>query len=65
MTANEFWKEQYEKYGISLCNEIHVEILMIEFAKYHVEQALLKAKGEAPIHCSEGIENCYPLENIK
>ena len=39
--------------------------IMIEFAKLHVKQALIEATGEAPLHCKEGILNCYPLDLIK
>ena len=39
--------------------------IMIEFAKLHVTQALIEAVKEAPLHCKEGILNCYSLDNIK
>lgn len=70
MTAKEFLRNKKSTVGLKsqsspLGSEgLEVET-MIEFAKYHVQKALLKAEGEAPYHCSEGIKNCYPLENIK
>lgn len=39
-----------------------VEDTMVEFANYHVEQALKKAMW---LQDPEHIKNCYPLENIK
>lgn len=49
--------------------------ILIEFAKYHVEQALKNALEEAPTGSStdipsyeemkDAILNAYPLENIK
>jgi hypothetical protein len=38
---------------------------MIEFAKLHVKAALEAADKEVPLHCSEGVLNCYPESNIK
>jgi hypothetical protein len=43
----------------------NIEELMIEFAIIHREAILKAAEGEAPLHCSEGIRNCYPIENVK
>jgi hypothetical protein len=39
--------------------------MMIEFAKLHVKAALEAADKEVPLHCSEGVLNCYPNSNIK
>jgi hypothetical protein len=43
----------------------NTEMLMIEFAKLHVKAALEAADREVPLHCSEGVLNCYPESNIK
>lgn len=45
MTAQEFWIKESDEHEISLCNTTHIETLMIEFAKYHVEQALKNASN--------------------
>lgn len=37
---------------------------MIEFARLHVIAALDAANGEVPHHCSHGVLNAYPPENI-
>ena len=70
MTAKEFWDREYRENGISLCNENHVEILMIEFAKYHVVQAIWAAMENASTSDGhsvnkESIFNAYLLKNIK
>lgn len=62
LTAEEFFYLVEDDKGDDIENIKH---LMIEFAKYHVQEALKEALGESPIYCSEGIKNCYPLENIK
>ena len=41
------------------------EEMMIVFAKLHVKAALEAADKEVPLHCSEGVLNCYPESNIK
>ena len=40
------------------------EEMMIVFAKLHVKAALEAADKEVPLHCSEGVLNCYPESNI-
>lgn len=72
MTAKEFFKEwldnddKYDGTSYTDC--------MIEFAKYHVEQALLKASEEAYVEVlyyndyevnKKSILKAYPLKNIK
>ena len=42
-----------------------VKDAMIEFAQLHVKEALKQAVCEAPMHCNEGVRNCYSLDNIK
>lgn len=48
-----------------------IENLMIEFARYHVEQALKEAEIKAQQTCGNSVImknsvlNAYPLENIK
>lgn len=37
---------------------------MIEFARLHVNAALDAADAEVPLHCSHGVLNAYPPENI-
>ena len=61
------WRDQMRKLrGFDFENIIDLmESYSVEFAKLHVEAALKEAIGEAPIHVSEGIRNCYPLTNIK
>lgn len=41
-----------------------ITMFMIEFAKAHVKAALHAADGEVPHHCSHGVLNAYPPENI-
>ena len=65
MTAEESIKELVDIYGLNSTFQDEIKEKMIEFAQYHVEKALKEADGEAPLHCSEGILNCYPKENIK
>ena len=43
----------------------NIEEFMIEFAQMHVKAALEAADKEVPLHCSEGVLNCYPESNIK
>ena len=75
MTAKEFIKREYDDLDHS---NMDIEYLMKEFAKYHVEQALIAASNEAqakenPADYGTGeiwvdkdsILNAYPLENIK
>ena len=57
ITAKEFLKEQ--------CDGTKWEKILIEFAKLHVQAALEAADKEVPLHCSEGVLNCYPESNIK
>ena len=78
MTAEEFYNTYSDKidstqkiYG--LLDPYQVKELMIEFAKYHVHEALKEALDEVPFGGSDevryddvkGILTCYPLENIK
>lgn len=78
MTAEEFWEKEYEEHGISLCNIIHVQCIMVAFAQYHVEKALKEASEKAYTNdtCSvwncegdsinkESIINAYPLDKIR
>lgn len=77
MTAENFLKsKKYPSFnnsgglGVGYCHQA-----MIEFAKYHVEQALKAALEDAPTGSStdipsyeemeDAILNAYPLENIK
>ena len=70
-TISHFYNDKYDK---MMCFSDDVRKAMIEFAKYHVEQAL-KAVIEAPIeYYDEGgyqgidenaILKAYSLENIK
>ena len=57
-TAKEYFKKHLS--GEPLHQDVVIEA-MIEFAKYHVEQALLKAEEEV----DAGLSYVYPLENIK
>lgn len=41
-----------------------IETAMIEFARLHVKAALDAADAEVPLHCSHGVLNAYPPENI-
>lgn len=70
-TAEEFLNRDESR----VFNEVDITQAMIEFAKLHVAQALLKASENAQTECDEGGEtgfvnketvlNAYPLENIK
>ena len=72
MTAKEYFKKHLS--GEPLHQDVVIEA-MIEFAKYHVKQALKAALEEAPTGSStdipsyedmeDAILNAYPLENIK
>lgn len=55
----------FDEGGYLGVNESKLYTIMSEFARYHVERALKEAVGEAPLHYSEGIKNCYPLDQIK
>lgn len=55
--------ESLKTKNIMYISDIHVT--MIEFAKMHVKAALEAADREVPLHCSEGVLNCYPLKKIK
>ena len=67
-------KELFDKM-IEVNDECTSTEMMIEFAKLHVSQALLKASENAQTECDEGGEtgfvnketvlNAYPLNNIK
>lgn len=67
-------KELFDKM-IEVNDECTSTEMMIEFAKLHVAQALLKASENAQTECDEGGEtgfvnketvlNAYPLNNIK
>lgn len=69
MTAEEFLKDaqQNPEKGWT------AKKILIEFAKYHVEQALQKAYenadleyyGDEVCYNKDSIVNAYPLENIK
>lgn len=65
ITTKEFLDENCTYNYITGYYELVDEENLIEFAKFHVEAALKEATGEAPLHCAEGIRNCYPLDNIK
>lgn len=75
MTALEFLDEYIEEHhsGFLPKREEDITNLMIEFAKYHVEEALEAVNEENPV-CSAGescwldtdlVKNAYPLKNIK
>lgn len=78
MTAEELINDEIKNHDISLCNKEHIKVLMIEFAKYHVEQALKEASVKAtalnkakfkgdinPQVDMDSILNTYSLSNIK
>lgn len=69
MTAEEFLKkyniESYDEGGYLGIDEKEASKMMIEFAKMHVKEALINAANECPMHCTESVMNCYPLDNIK
>ncbi len=56
-TAEEFYKQTTG----CVMNHRDIKIAMIEFAKLHVEAALLAAEEEV----DGGLSYVYPLENIK
>lgn len=58
-TVKEFLKGRPWKNGMNLQERIHES--MIQFAKLHVEAALLAAEEEV----DGGLSYVYPLENIK
>lgn len=55
--ADEFYRIHYP--------DMSPEEAMKEFAKIHVQCALLAASKEAPGDREEVILNCYPMSNIK
>jgi hypothetical protein len=74
-TAEEFIRDEYEQYSGNLeaiiCNGNHVEFMMIEFAKLHVEMALKAAaeivdmEVEKDFLTKDVILNAYTLTDIK
>ena len=64
--TNELVKKHYPLYGKYLCEDEKQWIaeLAIEFARLHVKAALDAADAEVPLHCSHGVLNAYPPENI-
>lgn len=77
MTAEEFIKDEYDRPDGELaainCEGHHVQFMMVEFAKYHVKQALESVKDKSLNGNSEGyiliskeiLDKCYPKDNIK
>lgn len=70
MTVEEFLieKSHTKNKDIVMCSQYGGDFVtkrMIEFAQYHVEQALNAADGEVPLPYSHGVLNCYPSSNIK
>lgn len=71
ITAKQLFYKLVEKAEVTTYTE-----MMIEFAKYHVTEALKKASEKASLKCGEyssddfyidtdSILNAYPLSNIK
>ena len=66
-TAEEFYKQTTG----CVMNHRDIKIAMIEFARYHVEQALKEAEIKAQqtwgnsVIMKNSVLNAYPLENIK
>lgn len=68
ITAEEFLDSRYPEFNHLDSGNIWVNIenLMIDFAKLHTEQAILKAATYAESYKAEqSILNAYPLELIK
>lgn len=75
-TSSEFLNHHINNGEFSLCNNKHIEIVMIEFAKMHVEAALKAASENVELYevhygtisyevDEHSILNAYPLNLIK
>lgn len=73
MTAEEFLQNSLEishfyndKYETMCCYSDEMQKAMIQFAKYHVEQALNLASQKFDADCNKfAVLNSYSLENIR
>lgn len=59
-TAKEFFMKFKNSHG----PDNHHKALL-QFAKMHVQAALIAADGEVPLPYSKGVLKCYPESNIK
>jgi hypothetical protein len=76
-TSLDFLNHHINNGEFSLCNKKHTEMVMIEFAKLHVEQALKAAAENVELYegmhygtisyevDEQSILNAYPLDLIK
>ena len=75
LTADEFLEKKLKEFEVTKHTTIEgcaIDVVMVEFAKLHVEAALKQASEEVYVsdhtHCEidrDSIINCYPLELIK
>ena len=68
-TAENFLSEKLEEVGAANFSSIVVEQIMIEFAKYHVEEAISEIQLELQFRDeyfdTNIVSEAYPIENIK
>ncbi len=48
-----------------LCNDENLEKAIRDLIDYHIGRALIIASGEAPLHCTQSILNCYSKDKIE